>query len=209
MMGSKAYFDDVATRWEGLRRSFFSDEVRDCAINRANAEPGTLAADIGAGTGFITEGLLKRAVRVVAVDQSHEMLKELKQRLNIFDGLVVRHGWSEDLPLPDDTVDYVFANMYLHHVEHPEAAIREMVRILKSNGRLVITDLDAHNATFLRKEHHDRWMGFKRGDIARWLTSAGLMDVSAEGVGCNCCAESEESAESADITIFIASGTKS
>lgn len=209
MTGSKTYFDDVATRWEGLRRGFFPDDVRETAINLAAVEPGTLAADIGAGTGFITEGLLKRKVRVIAVDQSNEMLKELKQRLNIFDGLVVRHGWSESLPIPDDTVDYVFANMYLHHVEHPEVAINEMVRILKSNGRLVITDLDEHNATFLRKEHHDRWMGFKRSDIAALFTAAGLTNVSVEGIGCNCCAESDETSETADVTIFIASGTKS
>ena len=35
------------------------------------------------------------------------------------------------LPLPDASVDAVFANMYLHHCPDPLAAIREMVRILR------------------------------------------------------------------------------
>ena len=47
------------------------------------------------------------------------------------------------MPVDDVSVDYCFANMSQHHVERPPRAIREMVRILKPDGRIVITDL--HN----------------------------------------------------------------
>lgn len=72
---------------------------------------------------------------------------------------------QESLPIADEAVDYVFANMYLHHVESPPEAIKEMARILKPEGRLIIADLDVHAFQFLKDEHHDRWMGFKREDI--------------------------------------------
>ena len=208
MIDSKAYFDRVAEKWECMRKSFFPNEVRDTALEVADVMPGTLAADIGAGTGFVTEGLLLRGVRVIAVDQSQAMLDELKRSLNIFDGLICRHGWAEELPIPDSTVDYVFANMSLHHVEHPDVAIQEMTRILKFGGKLVITDLDEHNAAFLKREHHDRWMGFDHSDVATWFSDAGLTDVLVRDVGHNCCAESEECSETADISIFVASGVK-
>jgi ubiquinone/menaquinone biosynthesis C-methylase UbiE len=64
-------------------------------------------------------------------------------------------------------VDYVFANMYLHHVEQPVAAIREMARILKARGKLV--DLDEHNFESLRTEQHDRWPGFYREEVRQWF----------------------------------------
>lgn len=59
-MSSKSFFDQVANQWDEMRKGFFSDRIRDIAINKANIKSGELAADIGAGTGFITEALIKK-----------------------------------------------------------------------------------------------------------------------------------------------------
>ncbi len=85
-----------------------------------------------------------------------------------------RVGKAKRLPSAYASVDYAFANMYLHHVEHPVIAIKEMARIVKPGGRVVITDLDEHTFEFLVAEQHDRWMGFKREDVKRWFEDAGL-----------------------------------
>jgi SAM-dependent methyltransferase len=98
--------------------------------------------------------------------------------------------------------------MYLHHVERPPEAIKEMARILKNGGRLVITDLDEHDSEFLKYEHHDRWMGFKRVDVADWFRTSNLSDVAVACVGQNCCADSANGSGSAKVSIFVASGTK-
>jgi hypothetical protein len=63
-----------------------------------------------------------------------------------------------------------------------------MTRILKSGGKIIITDLDEHNFEFLRTEHQDRWMGFKRDDVRKWFSISGLENISVECVGENCCA---------------------
>ena len=207
-MGSKPYFDEVAGRWEGMRQSFFSDRVRDVALARAGVQAGRLAADVGAGTGFLTEALLGRGLRVLAVDQSPAMLEELKRRLGNPGGVECRPGESESLPIADGAVDHVFANMYLHHVESPPAAIREMVRTLKPGGTIVITDADEHAHEFLRTEQHDRWLGFKRDDIRRWFADAGLRDVAVDCVGDDCCPSSQGTGERVAISIFVAVGRK-
>jgi ubiquinone/menaquinone biosynthesis C-methylase UbiE len=205
---SKNYFNDVAPRWDAMRKGFFSDSVREKAFSVAGVQSGKLAADIGAGSGFITEGLIQKGIRVIAVDQSEAMLVAMQKKFVFHPGIQYRPGNAESLPIDDDTVDYAFANMYLHHVETPAAAIREMVRILKPEGKLVITDLDAHDFAFLKEEHHDCWPGFKRLDIQRWLTEAGLINGSIDCAGEDCCTRSTCGGVLAQISIFIASGAK-
>ncbi len=207
-MNSKKYFEKVARQWDQMRTSFFSDNVREKALAAANLKSGQLAADIGAGTGFITEVLVQMGLKVIAVDQSRAMLDEMKKKLSRFDTIDYRIGESNALPIQDETVDAIFSNMYLHHVESPPVAIKEMARVLKTGGKIVITDMDEHEYEFLRKEHNDRWMGFKREDIVRWLNEAGLQNVQIDCIGEDCCAESDCGDKKATVSIFITCGTK-
>jgi len=207
-MSSKQYFGEVAHQWDKMREIFFSEAVREKAMSIASVQPSKLAADIGAGTGFLTQGLIQRGLRVIAVDQSEAMLKEMGTKFQGIDTIDYRIGEAENLPIEDKVVDYVFANMYLHHVENPPVAIKEMARILKLGGMLVITDLDEHNFEFLKTEQHDRWMGFKREDVNRWFVEAGLKEAMVDCVGENCCAQSSCGDEYASVSIFVASGKK-
>jgi len=207
-MNSKEYFDEVAPRWDEMREGFFSDSARQKAISIAEVRPGRVAADIGAGSGYVTHGLVEQGLSVIAVDQSEAMLDAMRSKLSHLDSIDYRVGQAESLPIADEVVDYVFANMYLHHVESPPNAIAEMVRILKPGGRVVITDMDEHTFEFLRTEQHDRWLGFKRQDVERWLLEAGLARVATDCVGEECCAQSELGAGSARVSIFVAHGDK-
>ena len=208
MTDSTAYFESVATSWSDIRQDLFPDDLRDKALDAVPLRPGALAADLGAGTGFLSEGLLERGLRVVAVDQSPAMLAELEGRLGPRTELETRQGTAEALPIADGEVDYVFSNMFLHHVEDPAAALREMARILAPGGRLVLTDLDAHQHEFLRTEHHDRWLGFDRSDVLGWLRAAGLEEAKVRDTRDSCCSSSACGGEEARIGVFLASGTK-
>ncbi len=207
-MGSKEYFEKVADQWDQMRKGFFSDKVRKVAVAKADIQAGKLAADIGAGTGFITEELVQSGLKVIAVDQSEAMLEEMKKKFGCHDTIEYRIGQFNNLPIQDKSVDYSFANMYLHHVDSPLKAIEEMVRVLKPGGKVVITDMDEHEFEYLRKEQHDRWLGFKRKDIEQWLKEAGLKNVKVECVGEECCDDSEEGKEKAKVSLFVASGDK-
>lgn len=192
-MASNEYFATVAEQWDALRAGYFPQAVRDKALAAAGAQAGRTAADLGAGTGFVTKALLDAGLTVFAVDQSPAMLAELRAKFPAADQaryLHVIEAAADRLPLPDASVDCAFANMLLHHVDEPARAIAEMARILKPGGRLVITDLDLHARRELLDEQHDRWPGFARGDVARWLESAGLAAIAVDACGERCCADS-------------------
>ncbi|GKX66234.1 class I SAM-dependent methyltransferase [Inconstantimicrobium mannanitabidum] len=208
MEQSKDYFDKVASNWDSMRNDFFSNDVRLAAYKRANIEEGKIAADIGAGTGFITGGLIEKNVKVIAIDQSEEMLNLLNNKFSYCNDLKCIQGVGENIPIGDNSVDYVFANMFLHHIENPNVVLKEMYRILKTNGKLIITDLDKHNFEFLKTEQYDVWMGFNRKDMKNWFEEAGFKNVTVDCVGSNCCADSKCGCSKASISIFVAYGEK-
>lgn len=207
-MSSLAYFDRVAGEWDRMRSGFFSENIRKVAVRVGDFAGGEVAADLGAGTGYMTEALVAAGVRVIAVDQSAEMLSILGEKGFAKGRVSCRQGRAEHLPIDDGSVDRVFANMFLHHVDAPPLAIAEMKRILKPGGRLVITDLKKHNAAFLLKEHHDRWPGFFYSDIRHWLKRSGFSNIIVGTVPDeSCAADSQCTCASASVDIFLATAT--
>lgn len=205
----RAYFEHNAAAWDELRAGYFSDAVRDAALGKAYLRPEMSVLDMGAGTGFMSAGLAPRVARVIAVDGSPAMLEAARKNLGGFSNVEFHLAESSAIPLPDGSVDAAFANMYLHHCPDPQAAIREMVRVLKPGGRLVITDLDTHPHAWLKEEMADVWQGFERAAVRAWFKDADLVNVLVDCTDQDCCAEpSKCGGESARISIFVAAGSR-
>lgn len=211
---SKQYFQTHANDWDKLRTGYFQEAVRKVAVEHAYLRPDFTVADIGAGTGFMAAALAPLAAKVYVVDGSPEMIAVAKGNLAEFKNVTYLVADGSAIDLPDASLDAVFANMYLHHCTDPLAAIREMARLLRPGGRLVITDSDSHPYEWMREEMADVWLGFDRGQMRDWYAQAGLVNVLVENTGETCCASAEkveivdEKNRQASVTIFVAAGTK-
>ena len=117
-------------------------------FNRLSIKPGDLILDIGCGSGRHTcQAYRFPSVRVVGADLKFEDLVEARRRLKLHHQLG-EHGngsWSlaaadvTELPWPDNQFDTVICSEVLEHVGNHRRAIREIVRVLKSEGSLVVS----------------------------------------------------------------------
>lgn len=207
-MSSKTFFNEIANQWDEMRTSYFSPQVREKSFDLAKLEAGKTAADIGAGTGFITEGLLDRNLDIVVVDQSEEMLKSMQTKFAKYSNVQYKIGNYDSLPIEDNKMDYVFASMFLHHVEEPLIAIKEMVRVLKPGGKLIIADAEDHPYNFLKTEHYDVWLGFKKSELKEWLILSNLTNVAVKDLDERCKVASKLTPQVADINLLVGYGEK-
>jgi len=204
---SNSYFASVAGRWDELRAGYFTEHMRDAAIAKAHLPVNAVVADIGTGTGFVATGLAGRASTVYGFDASAEMLDVARKNLSPFSNIELKQAPGDNIPLADDSLDGVFANMYLHHAPDPLKAIKEMARLLKPGGVLCIIDLDKHNHEWQRKQMADLWLGFEREDMRHWLDEAGLAQIDvdcAEGT-CDACGPD---GKLEPLSVFVATGRK-
>lgn len=89
-------------------------------------------ADVGAGTGKLTSGLVAEGRVITAIDPDAQMLARLSQRLPDIRTLI---GTGEDLPLPDASMDAVVFGQAWHWVDPPRASA-EVARVLRPGGTL-------------------------------------------------------------------------
>jgi demethylmenaquinone methyltransferase/2-methoxy-6-polyprenyl-1,4-benzoquinol methylase len=93
--------------------------------------------DAGGGTGRVAETLRPHAGWVLVADVSQGMLVQARQK-----GLAVASTAAEHLSFREDTFDRVLMMDALHHVVDQAQTIRELYRVLKAGGRLVIGEPD-------------------------------------------------------------------
>ncbi|MBK1812637.1 methyltransferase domain-containing protein [Clostridium sp. YIM B02505] len=186
-MNSNQYFDSIANKWNTMRSEYFKDEVRDRIVAKFNIKD-KVVADLGCGTGFVSLGLARESAMVFSLDRSYNMLKELKASANNvgLKNIYPIKSSLDDLALFDESIDGVFINMALHHIVDAEKAIKEMYRVLKQNGTVLISDVYQHNGEWAREEMYDEWLGFTEEQIRKWLENAGFTAIKVEDTGLRC-----------------------
>lgn len=122
---------DFATSLEQTRLP-----LAGAALDAAHIVPGARLLDAGCGAGLLALLASLRGARVTALDASAPLLAIARERLAVAE---VREGDLEALPFADASFDAVTAVNSLFYAADMAAAMRELVRVSRPGGRVVVT----------------------------------------------------------------------
>ena len=141
--------------------------------------------DVGCGTGTLLERAARaHPARFVGLDLSLEMLGAARRKLGPRAGLVA--GSAATLPFRSRAFDLAVSTSALHHWRDPVAAFAEIRRVLRSGGRVVITDwcgdslLTRLRDRALRRLEPAHGRVWRSVELAALLADAGFTDVRIE-----------------------------
>ncbi len=176
-------YDLYAQRYDGIKQFANAHESYYLARPVLDMIPhirAPLTLDVATGTGRLPFVLLEQPTfqgRIVGVDLSRKMLAVAAGKLKAYPNRVsLLHNPAEHLPFPDNTFDLVTCLEALEFMTHPHAVLREMVRVLRPGGLLVITNRQGLYARLMpgKVPTHAKLVRFLRDDL-------GLTRVELQG----------------------------
>lgn len=144
---NRAYYDDFAKGYEDKRGVGYHGLIDDLEFRAV--EPlarGRRVLEAGCGTGLILERLAAVADDAWGIDLSPGMLDKARSR-----GLQVKEASITDIPFEDDAFDLVCSFKVLAHIPDITGAIREMARVTKPGGKLVLEFYNPWSLRYLAK----------------------------------------------------------
>ncbi len=169
---------------------------KKAALDLCDVLPGQRVLDVGSGTGADALELAARvgpSGTVTGVEPSVALIEEARRRAGGDARVRFCLGSAEALGFDDASFDVVRADRVLVHLSDPAAAVREMVRVTRPGGRIVLTEgdfdtlvIDAADASVSRKIAALLSDGFASGTVGRSLVSlllrAGAIRVASDAL---------------------------
>ncbi len=175
---SRSFFAGAAARWDDLRAELYGESYAAAAVT-ALLPASWVVADLACGTGQVSVELARRVRRVIAVDQSAEMLAAARRRAAGLDGLSFHQAELKALPIEGGCCDAALILLALTYLEDPAVALEEAVRILRPGGVLVVADLLRHDREGFRLSMGQRCLGFEPAALETLLAELGLRQTRA------------------------------
>jgi ubiquinone/menaquinone biosynthesis C-methylase UbiE len=139
---SHASFDKTAMLYNFVEKHIWEDYTSACDIidEYLTLEPGEKIIDVGGGTGLIAKVLRSKKQNddIMVIDLSRSMLQKVKDST-----LSIVQGDVTTFPLKDETFTLAILVNTVHHIYETkqQAALREVYRILKKQGRIFIIEI--------------------------------------------------------------------
>lgn len=172
-----SYFARHAAEWDTLRSLHCPDGPVEAALDRALGA-GNLGRllDVGTGTGRMAELFATRAGHVTGLDNSPEMLRLARARLQHLpaDSFDLVQGDFAALPFAPASFDTVLFHQVLHYAQAPETVLAEAARVTRPDGIIAIVDFAAHDREELRSQHAHARLGFTDEQMLGLLSDAGF-----------------------------------
>jgi len=131
---------DLWTHSANYRKSYQTDDDVEAIITLLDLDGAMALVDVGCGNGAFAIAAAGRypGCRVRAFDALESAVAECRRRAEGAANIVAQTASAHALPLADDAADRVLCRSVLHHIAEPDAVYREISRVLKPDGKLVL-----------------------------------------------------------------------
>jgi ubiquinone/menaquinone biosynthesis C-methylase UbiE len=158
----------------------YGEEIREELGRRIPRDRKLKVLDVGTGFGINVAFLaswLRKGSAVWTVDPSKEVLADVKAKTDRESAKLIRfaEATADDLDFGDGFFDWVVSVMVLHHIEKLQPALKEMARVLKPGGTLVVVDYKpqaSHELEF--RTRHAETDFFRPEAVARGIGRLGM-----------------------------------
>lgn len=148
-MTTHSHHDNVEKQFGSQANAYLTSAVhasgRDLQrlAERLSSLPQARVLDMGCGAGHASFIAAQNVKQVVAYDLSSQMLEVVAQAAQEkgLDNITTRQGYAESLPFEDETFDVVISRYSAHHWHDVGRALREVSRVLKPGGVMIIMDV--------------------------------------------------------------------
>lgn len=187
----ETYWNNGKDTFSGDQQGYAKNFRRWMARNLAGLPPKSTILEVGCGDGSFTKELVKFSPDVTAIDISESQIAENAKR---FTGITFRqHDVAETFPFNNNAFDVIWCSEVLEHLFDPAFALREMNRIIKPGGKLLVTvpyhgrlknilialfNFDQH---YTPSNPHIRF--YTNKTLSRIAREAGFTDVKVETCG--------------------------
>jgi|GEM_PF-582960 ubiquinone/menaquinone biosynthesis C-methylase UbiE len=189
-MKAKDYFDKIASyydKWYLTPIGRYVDETeKDQVFSLWQTKKG-LVLDLGCGTGNYTVELIKRQIKVVGLDASFSMLLLARKKLS---SACLVQADALVLPFKDNIFEGVLSITLFEFLSSPEEVLKEVYRVLKPRGEVVIGTMNTFSLWFFFKrlktlftETAYRYARFYTiNQLKKLLKQAGFKNIKTSGV---------------------------
>lgn len=170
-------FNDVAAGYDVTNNVLSGGNAilwRISTTRALNALPNEKILDLAAGTGTSSAAIAASGAQVVAADFSPGMLAVGRKKHGNNPLIEFIEADATILPFADNSFDATTISFGLRNVQQPELALKEMLRVTKPGGRLVITEFSTPSSELMRSIY-----GFYLGRVMPLLAAAVSSNPSA------------------------------
>jgi ubiquinone/menaquinone biosynthesis C-methylase UbiE len=115
--------------------------------------PGDILLDVGGNTGKITEAYARDCKEIVVLEPNHMVVEYGRTHRP---QIKFVEGGAENIPFPNQYFDKIVASASFHHFSNQDRGLDEMKRVLKSDGKILIAEIDPNS-------RRGRWLRFWQG----------------------------------------------
>jgi demethylmenaquinone methyltransferase/2-methoxy-6-polyprenyl-1,4-benzoquinol methylase len=173
---ARLFYKYLSKVYDRVNPFIWNEAMRDAALEWAGIEAGDRVLDVGCGTGFATEGILRYTDDVHGLDQSVHQMEKAFAKFGKRDRVRFYRGDAERLPFRDDAFDVVWSSGSIEYWPNPVAALREFRRVTRPGGTVLVVGPDDPKTGVFQRVADAIMLFYDEDEADRMFSAAGFAE---------------------------------